>query len=220
MGAHELILLSPYRYPGQSPLTLADEDMACWLNGFSALWHPAVLWQAKAPPRVEAAYDYEQPQAGQVFVLPESPPLFLPDDWEDRVKAAGAVSFKATTDRATTLENLKRAIGAAGLGWPQAFDLGEDKLGPFFGLGWGHLLEGTLAEAMEHENLLEADGFWDNVQQAVATLAGLPYTPATTSASYPPSEIPPPVEDFPTSEYQEFHDPSAYAGSPETSDIE
>ena len=46
MAAHELILLSPYRYPGANALTLAREDMACWLNGHSLLWHPALLWQA------------------------------------------------------------------------------------------------------------------------------------------------------------------------------
>ena len=46
MSAHELILLSPYRYPAQYALTLADEDMACWLNAYTALWHPALLWQA------------------------------------------------------------------------------------------------------------------------------------------------------------------------------
>src|SRR3954471_13004914 len=119
---HELILLSPYRYPAQSALTLANEDMAAWLNGLTALWHPAVLWQAKGPPRCDAPYDHEQPQAGFVYVLPESPPAYLPDDWEERVRSAGALTFKATPDRETTLANLRAALAAEGappLGWPQ-----------------------------------------------------------------------------------------------------
>jgi hypothetical protein len=89
---HELVLLSPYRYPAQYAMTLADEDMAAWLNAFTALWHPALLWQAKAAPRVEATYDHETPRPGLVYALPETPPSYLPDDWDARVKEADARS--------------------------------------------------------------------------------------------------------------------------------
>src|ERR1043165_4804579 len=92
MSRHELVLLSPYRYPAQYSMSLSDEDMAAWLNGFTALWHPAVLWQATSLPRCEATYDHEQPRAGFIYALPESPPAYLPDDWEERVKQAGARS--------------------------------------------------------------------------------------------------------------------------------
>src|SRR4051794_27835421 len=119
---HELVLLSPYRYPAHSALTLANEDMAAWLNGFTALWHPALLWQAKGPPRCDAPYDHEQPKPGHVYALPESPPSYLPEDWEQRVREAGAVFFRATTERATTLANLRAALyaeGAPALGWKE-----------------------------------------------------------------------------------------------------
>jgi hypothetical protein len=179
---HELIVLSPYRYPAQSSLTLANEDMACWLNGFTALWHPALLWQAKAPPHCDTPYDHEQPRSGCVYALPESPTSYLPDDWDQRVRDAGSVAFKAVPDRATTLANLRAALtaeGAPALGWAEAFAQADDAIAPFYGLGWGHLLQGTLSEAMEHENLLDPAGFWDNVQHALALLAGLSYTPAS-----------------------------------------
>src|SRR5437763_8891233 len=141
-ASHELVLLSPYRYPAQNSLTLATEDMASWLNGITALWHPAVLWQAKAPPRCEAPYDHEQPRAGCIYALPESPPSYLPEDWEERVRAAGAIVFRATHDRATTLANLRAALtaeGAPALGWAGGFELAEERVAPFFGLGLGHL---------------------------------------------------------------------------------
>src|SRR5438874_891009 len=102
---HELILLSPYRLPGQSSLVLANEDMASWLCGFSALWHPAVLWNAKGPPRCEAQYDHETPRPATVYVVPESPPLYLPEDWDERVRAAGSIAFRAGADRGLALEN-------------------------------------------------------------------------------------------------------------------
>src|SRR6266852_2293971 len=169
MNTHEFVLLSPYRYPAQYAMTMSDEDMASCLNGFTALWHPALLWQAKGPPRCETTYDHETPKAGFIYALPESPPAYLPDDWETRVKEAGAIVFKATPDRTVTLANLKAALSARE---PTALlDLSADDLGPFFGLAWGHLLLAALAEAMEHENNLQVDAFWNDVQQAIALLS-------------------------------------------------
>lgn len=197
---HELILLSPYRYPGASALVLGPEDMAAWLNAYTALWHPALLWQAKEPPRVEAAYDHEQPQAGFVYAVPESPPLYLPDDWEERVRAAGAVAFKATADRATTLANLQAALqapSAPALGWRDGLEQAAEAACAFFGIGWGHLLLASLAEAMEHENLLEKDFFWEQVQYGVALLAGLPFSPTPPVSDNPEAAPYPPYEQAP-----------------------
>src|SRR5260370_30995312 len=110
MKHHELILLTPYTYPGQNPLQLGNEDMASWLNGYSVLWHPAALWGALRVPRFDAPYDYEEPKEGHIYAVPESPPLILPDDWNDRVKQAGAVAFLATPHRAPTPNNLLAAV--------------------------------------------------------------------------------------------------------------
>src|SRR4051794_15604086 len=175
--AHELVLLSPYRSPAQSPLTLANEDMAAWLNGFSALWHPAVLWQAQSPPRCDSPYDHEQPRPGCLYALPETPPSYLPEDWEQHVREAGSVFFRATPDRDTTLANLRAAVGDGALGWPAGLALPAEQIGPFLGLGLGHLLQASLAEAMERENLLDPVAFWGDVQYAIALLAGFAYTP-------------------------------------------
>lgn len=193
MTQHELVLLSPYRFPGQNSLILANEDMAAWLNGHTALWHPALVWNAKGPPRCEAQYDHEQPRPGFVYVVPESPPLYLPDDWDERVRQAGALAFRAGTDRTQTLENLKAALTAAGdkaPGWTAGLDLPADKSTPFFGIGLGHLMQATLAEAMEHENLLEAAAFWDDIQLAVAQLAGFSYTPVEAPRQYSDTSYP------------------------------
>src|ERR1700741_310594 len=110
MTARSLILLSPYRFPAQNPLMLGNEDIAAFLNGYSVLWHPAALAGAASPPQISSPYDHEQPGAGHVYGLPASPPLILPDDWEERVRTAGAASFRATADRAETLDNLRQAL--------------------------------------------------------------------------------------------------------------
>jgi hypothetical protein len=179
---HELILLTPYRFPAQSALTLANEDMASWLNAWTVLWHPAVLWQAKGPPRCESPYDHEQPRPNCVYAVPESPPSYLPDDWDKRVREAGSIAFKAMPDRTATVANLQAAMttdGPARLGWAEAFGEPAQATAPFYGLAWGHLMLAALSEAMEHENLLDPAAFWDDVQYAVARLAGQSYTPAS-----------------------------------------
>ncbi len=91
MNPRELLLLSPYTYPAHSSMTLADEDMATWMNAYTALWHPAALWGASGPPRVEVPYDFEDPQAHHIYAVPEDPPMIMPEDWEDRVQEVGAL---------------------------------------------------------------------------------------------------------------------------------
>src|ERR1700682_3225073 len=94
---------------------LGNEDVAAFLNGYSALWHPASLLGASGPPRIASQYDHEQPTAGHVYAVPEEPPLFLPEDWDRRVHEAVAVVFRSTPDRPTTLANLMAALDKAGI---------------------------------------------------------------------------------------------------------
>jgi hypothetical protein len=108
-----------------------------------------------------------------VYAIPESPPLVQPDDWEQRVRAAGAVSFRATMDRETTLANLRQALQTL----PQEIhtpahllDLDPCRAAPFFGIGFGYLMVDALFEAMEHDKLLNATEFWQEIQAAVAAL--------------------------------------------------
>ncbi|HEY7313536.1 MAG TPA: hypothetical protein VH643_29565 [Gemmataceae bacterium] len=175
MNARELILLSPYRPPTQNTLYLGDEEVAAFLNGYTALWHPAALAGASAPPRLGSPYDYETPTAGHVYAVPDNPPLILPDDWDERVRAAGAVSFRSTMDRAATLDNLREALR----GWGEnaepsrpLLDLEAERAAPFFGVGFGLLHIEALFEAMSHENLLAASEFWQDVSSAVTALSG------------------------------------------------
>jgi hypothetical protein len=173
MSARELILLSPYRVPTHNTLYLGDEEVAAFLNGYTALWHPAALSGATAPPRLGSPYDYEQPTAGHLYAVPDNPPLVLPDDWDERVRAAGALAFRATSDRATTLENLRQALREWGDNAQPSLpllDLDAELVAPFFGVGFGHLHIEALFEAMSHENLLASSEFWQEVSAAVAAL--------------------------------------------------
>ena len=178
MSDRASFLLSPYRLPTTHQVLLNEEEMAAWLNGCIVLWHPALLLGAKGPPQIATPYDHEMPEANQVFVLPESPPLFQPEDWPDRVRNSGAIHFKSAADRARTLANLHQAIDEsrnngdhfASEETSRLLDLSPELIRPFFGVGFGYLMVETLFDAMEHEHLLAVDEFWNDVRQAVAAL--------------------------------------------------
>lgn len=197
----ELILLSPYRLPAQNSSYLGSEDMVCFLTAFTALWHPAAVRGASGPPRIASPYDHETPTAGHVYAVPESPPLVLPDDWEQRVREAGAVFFRATPDRETTLRNLEEALRAI----PHESDathallnLDAETVGAFFGLGFGFGMLEALFEAMEHENLIATADFWQDVQKSIACLLDPNAEPPTPE---PPSPVEPPPTEEPSYNY-------------------
>jgi len=159
MNNRELFLLNPYRLPTQHTLMLSGDDVCVFLNGYLSLWHPAALQGAVRPPQVASPYDHEQPKADCLYAVSESPPLFLPEDWEQRVKQARAQSYSATADRRDTFEQMLQAIGA-GPGDPTRNAM-------FIGLGLGYLVHEALCEAMDHLNQLSVEDFWRDVQQAV-----------------------------------------------------
>ena len=165
MAPKELILLSPHRFPTDTSPILGSEEIACFMNAWSSLWHPAVLLGAPEPPRVASPYDHENPLDGCIYALPDSPALFLPDDWPQRLTAVGAFSYHANPDRGQTLARQREGMAGAptnGALW----DLPAEKLAPFFALGYGFAVINTLFEAMEHQNVLVVADFWNGVQRA------------------------------------------------------
>src|SRR5262245_11973709 len=181
MSDRQRLLLSPYRLPTHHQVYLNEDEMAAWLNGMIVLWHPALLFGGERPPRVDSAYDHEQPAAGRAYVMPDSPPQFLPDDWPDRVRATGALKLPAALDREATIRGMIEAVREAGqsdegrehFGSPDQktlLDLPVDRIRPFFGIGFGFLMVDSLFEAMDHERLLDVAGFWGDVHDAVKAL--------------------------------------------------
>src|SRR5579883_578183 len=141
MNPRELILLSPYQFPAQNSSMIGSDEVGDFLNGYSALWHPAALRGASGPPRIASPYDYDEPGAGHLYAMPENPSVYQPEDWDFRVRDAGAAAFRSLADREVTLANLFEALrerepdadpAAAAL-----VDLPPDKVRPFFGIGLG-----------------------------------------------------------------------------------
>jgi hypothetical protein len=181
MSDRQRLLLSPYRLPTHHQVYLNEDEMATWLNGYAVLWHPALLLGGDRPPRVDSAYDHEQPSPGRAYVLPDSPPQFLPDDWPDRVRATGALRLPAYPDRELTVRAMIDAVREFGqteegrehfgsADQQALLDLPADKARPFVGLGFGYLMVDSLFEAMDHDRLLDVPGFWNDVHEAAKAL--------------------------------------------------
>jgi alpha-mannosidase len=182
MNARQLFLLSPYRLPTQSTLYLGDDEVSAFLNGYTALWHPAALRGASDLPRVASPYDHENPESGFIYAVPDNPPLMLSDDWEDRARAAGAVVFRATSDREQTLANLltalahRRADAAPGGSEDdpdrKLTNLDPTWVAPFLAIGFGVLQLEALFEAMSHDNVLASAELWEDITAALSSLTG------------------------------------------------
>jgi hypothetical protein len=170
MSTRQAILLSTYRLPTESTLYLGDEEVAAYLNGYAALWHPAALAVAAGLPRVAPPHDHEEPAGDFLFAVPDNPPPGFVDDWEGRATTAGAVIFQATNDRAHTLESLFAALRAAHgdderLGKLMA--LPAERVAPFFGLGYGCVVLEALFEAMAHDNVLAVEEIRQDLDAAL-----------------------------------------------------
>jgi hypothetical protein len=161
----ELVLLTPYTPPTQHALTLDAEATAAWLNGWAVLWHPAVLAGAAGPPTWASPYSHDPPLADHVYAIPETPAPYMSGDWDHRVREVTAWVFRASGDRATTLNNARKALEQIAAD-QSPFDWPNEEVRPFFGLGLAYLTVETLFEAMEHERLLDKDAFWADVQAA------------------------------------------------------
>jgi hypothetical protein len=152
-------------------LLLGDEDVGCLLQACSMAWHPALLLEVEEPPRIDPPYDHENPEAGQVFLLPESPQLFLPDDWEQRLGDSGAAFVRVPAERPKALAAVRSAFENSLEGEHRTLlDLPFDKVQPFLAIGYGTWQLYALFEAMEHENLVAGSDLWKDVQAAAKAL--------------------------------------------------
>jgi alpha-mannosidase len=174
MKPRQTILLTPYRLPTESTLYLGDEEVAAFLNGWRALWHPAALACAESLPRLASPYDHEDPSDGLLIGIPDNPPLMLADDWRDRAKSAGAVVFTATADWGQTLANLREALLAAEPGdehLPRLCELPEEQAAPFYGLGFGTIQLTALFEAMQQDDSVASSDMVEDLAAAIGALA-------------------------------------------------
>jgi hypothetical protein len=170
MPVRRLVTLTPYRLPTHYPLMLGDGATAAWLLADRALWHPAVLALAAGLPALADPADHAEPQPDTLYALPADPPPYLPDDWDDRVRRAGAGAFRTGDDWAGTLANLRSALASMNVD-ATILDRPDDAVRDGPALGFGLRVVEALAEAMDHPSLLDAEAFAEELRSARADAA-------------------------------------------------
>src|SRR5262249_15701981 len=117
-------------------------------------------------------YEHEQPKAHHIYALPDSPPLYLPDDWLHRAADTGACAFTATQVRDGTLSALRQALTSFEPSADQSARLGVPVGGgrPFLAIRFGYIMVEHLFDSMQHERVLSQGDFWQEIQKAVAAL--------------------------------------------------
>lgn len=177
MNPREAVLLSPYRPPTSYPVSLNPEEAAAWLNGYFALWHPAVLSVIGRPPTAAGTYDHDVPREGFVYTIPTGPTVYQPDNWGELVATGKGACFTSSTDVGDTRMSLATALSEwgdrnAGERVPQhLLDAPPESVGLFEAIGFGFLLIESLFDAASHDHLLDVAGFWDDVTAAVGVAA-------------------------------------------------
>lgn len=159
-----LVMLSPYRMPAHHALMLGEDDTTAWFFAYRALWHPALLAAAQSLPLMDEAADHSQPQENTLYALPVTPPPYLQENWDQLVRQCGSAVFRTGPTWQHTIAKLVEAWKL--LTGDENLNVDDEPARPFFALGFGHAVLDTLFEAMEHDRVLDLDGFTSDVLAA------------------------------------------------------
>ena len=177
MTPREAVLLSPYRPPTSYPVSLNPTEAEAWLNGYFALWHPAVLSLLARPPYPASTYDHDAPKDGYFYTVPAGPTVYQPDNWRELVAGVRGAAFAASADATDTMLSLTVALNEWAERNPDApvpaaaLDAPPEVVLLFQAVGYGYLVVEGLFDAASHDHLLDAEGFWNDVR-AAADVAG------------------------------------------------
>lgn len=161
MSQKTLVLLTSYRPSSKYRQSINRDEAESFWNACFVLWHPQLLAECSALPKLASPEDFETATTDHLFAIPDSPHRYQSGDWADRMKEAGSSSFVATLSWAETLEQASKATN---------LQLSKDGWIPFAALGMGYLILEAYCDAQDHENPLDATGFYDQLKSAsVAT---------------------------------------------------
>ncbi|MFO0815530.1 MAG: hypothetical protein U0796_20120 [Gemmatales bacterium] len=163
MSARQLVLLSSQRPSSKYRHTIHQDDADAWLNGYLALWHPLILAESQGLPVIGTHEEFESPQTPTLFIVPRTAYQYQSPSWHDEHIAAGSLVVEANTSLEETWQHLALALGRS----RDEFQL--DSSLSFAGIGLGYILLEAYAEAQDHVNPLDKDGFYAAVKEAATT---------------------------------------------------
>ena len=110
MPPRELWILIPCHSLEDFPTDLGEAEAAGLLAAWSAAYHPAALAAAGALPAWHRADDPPVDPAGKLFLVPAASRSWLPQDWPQTARTAGATVLETPADRGEIVATLLDAV--------------------------------------------------------------------------------------------------------------
>ncbi len=139
MPARDVLVLIPCHSLEDFPTEQSETPAAGLLNAMAVAWHPQLIVQTGQMPRWHRADDPPAPEAGMVVFIPEAANGWLPHDWPQQARDAGAVVIEGGTTRDELAE---QAVGATAIA--------PEFIADFYALGTCWLLVELLTRHMRN----------------------------------------------------------------------
>lgn len=139
---NDIIILIPSHSLEDFPSDQGEQPAAGLLNAFAVAWHPQLIAEAGQLPRWHRADEPPEPQTGQLFFAPEVCDGWLPHDFSERARNAGAT----VVERVHTRADVEAAALAAVA--PEALDV--ELVRDFYALGTTWILVELLTRHMRN----------------------------------------------------------------------
>ena len=147
-------LIAMLPYDGQEPPASVSEDMAlaAWCAA-TAIWHPAILANARALPRFESIESPTSPSPREVRVIVEGTGDRLPSGYRVQAEDTGTTLIESGTDRDDLIRRIRERIHAEG---PDETATARD----FLALGAARWMLRDLTTAMGHSEEVDRESLW------------------------------------------------------------
>jgi alpha-mannosidase len=142
MPVNDIVVLIPSHSLEDFPSDQGEEPAAGLLNAFAVAWHPQLIAEAGQLPRWHRADEPPEPQSGQVFFAPDVCQGWLPCDWIERARTAGATVVADVHQRAEMEQAALAGLNPA--------DLDRELVSDFHALGTSWILVELLTRQMRN----------------------------------------------------------------------
>ncbi len=148
-------------YDGREPPASASDELAqaVWCT-VSAIWHPALLVQLRALPRIEPLESPTSPGPREIRILPTGAEDLLPSGYRTQAEDAGAVLIESGTSRDDLISRLRARLDAAILADGIEAPANDSNSADFLALGTAWWILRDLTTGMGHSQGVDRESLW------------------------------------------------------------
>ncbi len=143
MKFRETIILIPCHSLEDFPTELEDDQAASLLNAFACAWHPLLLNATEAIPQWHRSDEPPESLEDRLIIIPTAADDWVPYDWIEQAKAAGARVVSGQTNREDYIAAIVEVAASE-------CEFDDDLVSDFIALGTCYLQTELLARHMHH----------------------------------------------------------------------